>query len=130
MTTALLDTHVLHWWSTEADRLSPRARQTVEDADELAVAGISWYELAWLAAHGRILVSAPVLTWLSDLSSFVRTVGVTPSIADRAAGLPATFLGDPADRLIYATALEYGWPLVTKDGRMRGHPNSRATTVW
>lgn len=45
-----------------------------------------------------------------------------PAIAATAVGLPDTFPGDPADRLIYATAVERGWRLVTKDRRLRDHP--------
>jgi PIN domain nuclease of toxin-antitoxin system len=41
-----------------------------------------------------------------------------------AEGLP----GDPADRLIYATATEHGLPLVTKDAQLRRRPGSVA--VW
>ena len=90
---------------------------------------MSWYELAWLAHHQRVLVSAPLPTWLGRLSSHVRTVGITLSIAERAAGLPVSFPGDPADRLI-ATALQNGWPLITKDAQMRNHRQPKATTVW
>jgi PIN domain nuclease of toxin-antitoxin system len=94
------------------------------------VASISLFELAWLAEHQRILVSVPVRTWLAQLAELVRIVVISPSLAATAAGLPAAFPGDPADRLIYATALEHGWRLVTKDIRMRNHPQPRDITVW
>lgn len=51
-------------------------------------------------------------------------------MAAAAAALPASFPGDPADRIIYATAAERGWPLVTKDRRLRGHRHPRQVTVW
>lgn len=130
MTTVLLDTHVLHWWSAEPDRLSQRAAKAVSTASELAVAGITWYELAWLANHDRIALAVPVSSWLGQLASTVRTVGITPAIATAAATLPDSFPGDPADRLIYATAIEQGWSLVTKDRRLRAHPHPRRVTVW
>jgi PIN domain nuclease of toxin-antitoxin system len=47
-----------------------------------------------------------------------------------ARSLPSTFPGDPADRLVYATAAEHGWPLVTKDERLRSHRHPRRITVW
>jgi PIN domain nuclease of toxin-antitoxin system len=130
VTTVLLDTHVVQWWSAEPERLSLRARGAVEDADELAVAGVTWYELAWLATHGRIHVAVPVTAWLERLSAEVATIGITPAIAAAAAALPATFPGDPADRLIYATAVEKGWSLVTKDRRLRRHAHPRKVTLW
>lgn len=127
MTTVLLDTHVLYWWSTESRRLSEPAARAIEDADELAVAAMSWHELAWLMHRGRLGASLPIRPWLEELAAQVRTVGTTPATA---ASLPAPFPGDPAGRLIYATAVEYGWPLVTKDRRMREHVDGRGVTVW
>jgi PIN domain nuclease of toxin-antitoxin system len=126
----MLDSHVLHWWSAEPDRLSAVARTAVLEADELAVASITWFELAWLAAHERIDVAIPISTWLEGLSAQVRTVGTTPAIALAAVTLPSSFPGDPADRLIYATAVEHGWPLVTKDRRLRDHRHPRPIAVW
>jgi PIN domain nuclease of toxin-antitoxin system len=130
MTTVLLDSHVVHWWSAEPRRLSQAASRAVEGADELAVAAISWYELAWLAEHERIQLTIPVLSWLQRLAEHVRTVGITPSVAASAVSLPSSFPGDPADRLIYATAVEYGWRLVTKDRRLRNHRHPHPVTVW
>lgn len=130
MTTVLLDSHVVHWWSAEPARLSRAATKAVETADELAVSSISWFELAWLAEHERILVAVPIRSWLDQLAAEVRTVGTTPAVAATAVALPSTFPGDPADRLIYATAVEHGWPLITKDRRLRGHRHPRRVTVW
>lgn len=130
MTTVLLDTHVIQWWSAEPKRLSRAATRAVADADELAVAAISWYELAWLASNERVVVSIPVRSWLEQLSARVRTAVLTPRIADTAVSLPASFPGDPADRLIYATAIEHGWRLITKDERLRNHRHPRTVTVW
>jgi PIN domain nuclease of toxin-antitoxin system len=127
--TVLLDSHVVHWWSAEPGRLSHAAAQAIDQADELAVASISWFELAWLATHGRISLTIPVHAWLDGLSGQVRTVGTTPSIAIAAVSLPSSFPGDPADRLIYATAVEGGWSLVTKDERLRGHRSPRPITI-
>lgn len=130
MTAVLLDTHVIHWWSAEPERLSRTATSTIGAASELAVGAISWYELAWLARHERITVAIPVRSWLEGLASGVRTIDVSPAIADTAVALPSTFPGDPADRLIYATAIEHGLQLVTKDRRMRTHRHPRPIAVW
>ncbi len=130
MTTVLLDSHVLLWWSSDSTRLSKPAVRAISRADELAVASITWFELAWLAQHGRIKAPIPVQSWLDALSHDVRTVCVTPAIAATAVSLPSSFASDPADRLIYATAIEQGWPLVTKDERLRGHKYPRKITVW
>jgi PIN domain nuclease of toxin-antitoxin system len=128
--TVLLDTHVVHWWSAEPQRVSKSARNVLEDADEHVVAAISWYELAWLAQHERIVVNIPIRSWLQGLASQLRTIGVTPAIADTAAALPSSFPGDPADRLIYATAIEHGLKLVTKDRAIRDHDRLGSAVVW
>ena len=94
------------------------------------MAAITWFELAWLADRDRILLSVPLSSWLDALASEVRTVGTTPSIAATAVALPPAFPGDPADRLIYATAVERGWRLVTKDRRLRDHRHPRDVAVW
>jgi PIN domain nuclease of toxin-antitoxin system len=102
----------------------------VREADELAVADISWFELAWLAEHGRIIVRTPISSWLHELAGYVRSVGISAAIAAAAVSLPDSFPGDPADRLIYATAVENGWRLVTKDSRLRKHPHPRPFALW
>jgi PIN domain nuclease of toxin-antitoxin system len=121
---------VIHWWSAEPHRLSDAGAKALEEAEELAVAAISWFELAWLAKHERILLTVPIRSWLEGLASRVRTVGITPAVADTAVSLPSSFPGDPADRLIFATAVEHGWRLVTMDRRIIEHPHPSAITVW
>jgi PIN domain nuclease of toxin-antitoxin system len=130
LTTVLLDTHVLVWWDSEPDRLSKRATAAVTAAEQLAVSAISWFELAWLARNERITTTIPMRSWLEELAEEVRTVGITPAIADTAVSLPSSFPGDPVDRLIYATAIEHGWQLITKDKRLRRHRHPRPLAVW
>jgi PIN domain nuclease of toxin-antitoxin system len=130
MTTILLDSHVVHWWSAEPERISPTAATAIAAADELAVSDISWFELAWLARNDRIVLSIPMANWLRQLAGLVRTVPITPEIASAAVSLSTSFPGDPADRLIYATAADRGWLLVTKDSRLRRHRHPQRLTVW
>jgi PIN domain nuclease of toxin-antitoxin system len=126
----LLDTHVVHWWSAEPRRVSAPARDALDRADEFAVAAISWFELAWLARNERIVLNVPIRSWLEGLAAQLRTIGVTPAIADAAVALPSSFPRDPADRLIYATAIENDLPLVTKDRAIRDHARPRSRAIW
>ncbi len=130
MTTILLDTHVIHWWSAEPDKLSKRATTAIEESDELAVSAITWFELAWLAANGRIDIAIPIATWLREISQQVRTIGITPTIAEIAVMLPSTMLSDPADRIIFASAIDNGWKLVSKDQGIRAHRHPGISVVW
>jgi PIN domain nuclease of toxin-antitoxin system len=126
----LLDTHVVHWWSAEPARVSDPARGALEAADELLVAAVSWYELAWLARNERIVLNVPIRSWLEGLSRQLRTIGLSPAVADAAVALPRSFPSDPADRLIYATAIEQGVRLLTKDGAIREQDRPRSLVVW
>jgi PIN domain nuclease of toxin-antitoxin system len=130
VSTVLLDSHIVHWWSAEPGRISKAASTAISGADELAVSDISWFELAWLARHERIVLTIPVDAWLRELAAQVQTMPVTPAIAAAAVNLPASFPGDPADRLIYATAIEHGWPLISKDQRLRRHRHPRRVVLW
>jgi PIN domain nuclease of toxin-antitoxin system len=130
LTTVLLDTHVIHWWTADPGKVSKAASDAIERADELAASDVSWWELAWLATHGRIDVDDPIAGWLNALTSQIRTVPVTATIALAAATLPGSFPSDPIDRLIYATAMELGVRLVTKDGLLRRHPHPTPLTIW
>lgn len=126
----ILDSHSLQWWTAEPDRLSENAALAIGEAAQLAVAAITWFELAWLIAHDRINIGMPPRVWLEEVGKRVLTIGITPAIASTAVSLPSSFPRDPADRLIYATAIETGYHLVTKDRRMRDHAHPRAITIW
>ena len=126
----LLDTHVVHWWSAEPDRISRSARSALKRADDLLIAAISWYELAWLAERQRLELDVPIRSWLEDLGVHLRTVGMTPAIAASAAALPSSFPRDPTDRIIYATAIEHGVKLLTKDRAIAKHDKPRSLVVW
>lgn len=130
MTDVLVDTHVAHWMTSEPDRLSASAAETLQGADEIVISAISWHELAWLAHHGRIAVTTPLRAWLQALSDKLRTIGITPSIAATAVGLPAKAPSDPADRLITATAIEQGVVLVSKDQRLRRFRHPGLNVTW
>lgn len=130
LTTILLDTHVVFWWKVASHRLTPRAATAVAEADELAVAAVTWYELAWLIENERLRVDTTARSWLKEAAVAVRSVDITPAIAATAASLPRAFPRDSADRLIYATAIEKGWQLVTRDERLRDYPHLRPITIW
>jgi PIN domain nuclease of toxin-antitoxin system len=53
-----------------------------------------------------------------------------PGVAARAAELPDSFPRDPVDRIIFATAVEYGLPLVTRDRHMHDHATGAPRLIW
>lgn len=120
----LLDTHVILWWQAGGERLSKRAAREIARADSVLVSPISCWEIATLLVKGRISLDRDLHQWVEDLISDEQ-VNLAPlsSSAAVAAGLLTRegFTGDPADRLLYATAMESLVPLVTKDKSIRSH---------
>lgn len=113
----LLDTHALVWWQAASPLLSAAATKTIESAQRLAVCPISFWEIAMLERKGRLTLDRPVRDWCVAVGRDDRIdiVAITPAIAANA-GTNTDLHGDPADRLICATAIERRLPLVTKDG--------------
>ena len=127
----LLDTHVLVWMASDPKRLSRKARAAIREARQktgVAVATITLWELAWLAENGRIQVVGSVESFVRETVSRVILQPITPEIAALAVQLPAGFPKDPADRLITATAMVEGAPLVTADERIR--QAKVVQTIW
>lgn len=116
----VLDTHAWIWWTSEPARLGRRAQRALKTARRIGVPAICCLEVARLAARGRIRLDRPVLEWMFDALAMPRVelIPLTPAIATRAADLPAEFPGDPADRLIAATALVEHGSVITKDTRI------------
>jgi PIN domain nuclease of toxin-antitoxin system len=83
-----------------------------------------------LHAHGRLVARPPLPSWLEQLARDVRTLPMTPSDCVRALELRDSFPRDPSDRLIFATAVENGLRLVTRDARMRAHGETGSVVIW
>lgn len=127
----LLDTHVLLWMSLDPKKLSKRAREAILQAraeDGIAIASITLWELAWLAENGRIQASGTVESFVRGCVSKVIVRPITPEIAAHAVRLPSAYPKDPQDRLIGATAIVEGMPLVTSDASILA--SKTVPTIW
>jgi PIN domain nuclease of toxin-antitoxin system len=117
----VLDTHV--WlWVVEGDRsqVGPRAVREIDGASrrgEVFVAAISVWEVAMLQAKGRIRLSRPVEDWVQAAlrAPGVHLLDLTPEIAIESTRLPGSAHGDPADRILIASARVAGGRLATRD---------------
>jgi PIN domain nuclease of toxin-antitoxin system len=129
----VLDTHALIWWMADPALLSSAAAAAITRDVPVCISPISFWELAMLAERGRIALDRDVQRWCRDVLAKpeVAVADLTPSAAIAAARLPA-FHGDPADRFIYATALELGAALVTKDLTIREYARDRRNlkVIW
>jgi PIN domain nuclease of toxin-antitoxin system len=116
--------------SCNPDRVFATRRRAIDDANQVAAAAYSWWELAWAAKSGRIGTRMHPSALIAVISRSVLTVPLTPAIAAAAAQLPRDFPSDPGDRLIYATAVEHGWKPVSKDARLRAADTSGNVVIW
>ena len=126
----VLDTHAFVWWTAKPEKLSAVARRRIEGAKQFGVCAISLWEIAMLVERGRIEFDRDVGEWL-DVALAQERVELLPlsaEVAVRSTRLGPEFHGDPADRLIVATAMTHKAPLVTKDERIRDFPEAHA--VW
>jgi len=129
----VVDTHALLWWQAASDRLSTKAEAIITTADQVVVPAICSWELAMLVTKERVKLDRPVIEWIHDLFGIPEIVSadITALIA-ASAGLLDQFHGDPADRLIMATAANLSVPLVTKDRQLHefAQQSGLLTTVW
>lgn len=127
----VLDTHALVWWVSGSSRLSARAKRELKAATARApaiVPAISIFEIATAARRGRLELAVPVDAWLADVQSLpeVRIQPLDAATAALAASFGDDAPGDPADRMIAATAIALRGTLLTADTRLRALPGLRS----
>lgn len=120
----LLDTHVWIWvMEGMREMLSKPTVEEIGQASEwggVRVSAISVWEVAMLEAKGRIALSRPIRKWVEEALTAPGTqfVNLSPAAAIESTHLPGALHGDPADRILVATARVAGATLVTRDVRI------------
>lgn len=127
----LLDTHCWLWAQLGlVRRLSQAALKAIQNAESeggLRVSVISVWELAMLEKRGRLALPMDVRTWVEEALSKpgISVAPLTPEIAMESVNLPGELHGDPADRMLVATARMLGATLLTKDARLIRYSQQR-----
>jgi len=128
----LLDTHFWVWWLTPGSPLARAERRRLDELaerGELSIAAISLWEAQMLHSKGRLELPVAFPEWLAQAADG-RMISVLPldvEVVSALTRVPATFHGDPADRLIVATARVHALPVATRDAAIR---RSRTVRLW
>lgn len=114
----ILDTHICIWFISENHRIGPQAGRRIRAAisnGTIAFSAISIWEIGMLLQKNRLTSNMTANQWRQELlDSGFHEIPVDGIIAARAGTLEGIH-GDPADRIIVATALA-GHQLITDDG--------------
>lgn len=131
MSDLLLDTHIALWLNNGDVRLGKATQQTIEatwkSGGRILLSAVSVWEIAMLVDKGAIELDLPIDGWVERFLSRPGLEAV--SLHHRAAALAYNLHHlehrDPADRLLIASAIDVGCPLVTHDDRIRRFARTR-----
>jgi PIN domain nuclease of toxin-antitoxin system len=122
----LLDTCALIWITNNAD-LSSTAVQYIDDAydrgEALYASPITAWEIGMQAAKGRFKSILTPQRWLERVLTRpnMKLAELTPQVLLESSFLPGSPPRDPADRIIIATAREFGLTVITRDRALLGY---------
>jgi PIN domain nuclease of toxin-antitoxin system len=133
MNDAVTDTHALIWYLEDSPKLSTLANQTFDRCDRgeitIYIPTMCLIEIIYLQEKGRI--SGNLKTQLdealiSGMSGLV-LVDLTAGVVEALTKIPREAVPDLPDRVIAATALYLGLPLISCDRRM---PLTGLPLIW
>jgi len=133
MPRAVADTHTVVWYLYDDARLSPTARTWIEDAaaadEQIAISTITLAEMVYLIEKGRIdtIALTRLLTALDAADAVLVEVPFDRHVAQAMTRVARTEVPDLPDRIIAATALYLGIPVISRDRKIQ---KSSLTTVW
>ena len=114
----IVDTHYLIWDLQGHHYFDSRVEELFSDSNnEFYICSISYWEIAMLHGKKRIHINQPIEVFCKDIRSFrnYKVFDITPGIAEIVSKHANLINGDPADRIIAATAISHGATLLTQD---------------
>ena len=122
--TILLDTCVFVWLCAEPDRLSPTARELLDNPENaFLVSDVSALEITLKWTAGKLALPTPPRLWIEEQirAWSISQLPLGRSDMYRASELPAHH-ADPFDRLLIATAMNHGAVILTPDAVIHAYP--------
>lgn len=131
----LLDTHVWIWLMLGNPELSKRFIATIEkrvQQESILISAISVWEVGMLVAKKRISLEIDCLDWVEEALSSrgINLIPISPKIAIQSSRLPEDIHGDPADRILIATAHDQNAILVTHDRKILEYGKGKFFDVY
>jgi len=131
----LLDTHVWIWLTSGNTILSPMARKAIDrakDQEHLLISPISVWEISMLVERKRIALDRDLADWLNQWieSPGILTADFSFQVALLSNRLPGILHGDPADRILIATAHYENAVLVTADEKNLSYGRDSFISVY
>jgi len=129
----LLDTHALIWLVDSPEKLSKKAQKFIQKETKNGIvyaSSFSIWEIYMLIKKGRLVLSRDVDSWVKEVENLhsIKFIPLDNQIAAKSVNLPDSFHDDPADRIIVATAREFGATLITIDQKIRKYPHVQS--LW
>ena len=129
----LLDTHVFLWAVFEPEKLSKKARDTIEDPDNtIYVSAATYWEISLKYALGKLVLTNVLPDALPDISGQMgfEIMIVDADTASTFYRLPRTAHKDPFDRLVVWQAINKNVTLITKDKGIGAYRKLGLRTLW
>lgn len=133
MIAGVADTHAALWYLLRNSRLSVAARGFMDDAaaagNDIALSPISLAEIIYLVEKGRLPASAydELKHALEDPEFVLEEAPLTGEVVETMRKVQRMEIPGMPDRIVAATALYLGVPVISRDGKIRA---SNVTTVW
>jgi PIN domain nuclease of toxin-antitoxin system len=130
---AVLDTHAAVWYLLDSTKLSEPVYSLIDGAAASGtptyISAVSLVEVVYLVERGRIAVDAfsRFMSELDKENPAFKVVPLDAHVASALRNIPRNVVPDMPDRIIGATAIHLGLPLVTRDRRLQ---SAGIKTIW
>ena len=134
MSSVVADTHTIIWYLRSPEKLSTDAVTSLDSAltngESIFISAISLVEMNYLVEKNRIPTSSleQLLQLIDDPLVNLFVVPLDTPVAKSLTQIPRDIVPEMGDRIIAATSLYLGLPLVTKDHKIRNLSNIQ--TIW
>jgi PIN domain nuclease of toxin-antitoxin system len=133
MIAAVADTHTALWHLFGDNRLSPAADSFINKAAtarrKIAISAISLAEIVYLIEKGRLPPPAfgEILKALGDPEHVFTEAAITSGVVQAMRQVPRAEIPEMPDRMIAATAVYFGVPVISRDKRIQ---SANLSTIW